>query len=138
MMILGTISLLLFYFLTMTLLSRSASVAWEQFQNLWWIMIPLSVGFGIQLGLYLKLKRTLRDRAKKVIAGSNVEDIVNLVDNRGNIINFPKWIGSPPGGHHRSGELDFGQPLNQDARSVTLTLMNITGVSSRVFSWNLP
>lgn len=76
---LGAISLLLFYFLTMTLLSRSASAAWEQFQNLWWIMIPLSAGFGIQLGLYLKLKRALRERAKKVIAGSGVTSGVAMI-----------------------------------------------------------
>ncbi len=69
---LGAVSLLLFYFFTMTLLSRSISAAWEQFQNLWWIMIPLTVGFGIQLGLYTKLKSVIREKAKKVITGSTV------------------------------------------------------------------
>ncbi len=69
---LGSVSLLLFYFLTMTLLSRSTTAAWEQFQNLWWIMTPLSVGFGIQFGLYTKLKRAIRERAKKVVGGSVV------------------------------------------------------------------
>ena len=69
---LGTISLWLFYFLTMTLLSRSASAAWEQLQNLWWLMLPLSVGFGIQFGLYTKLRRTFRQRAKRVVTGSGV------------------------------------------------------------------
>ena len=68
----GTVSLLLFYFLTMTLLSRSIDTAWEQFKNLWWGMIPLSVGFGIQFGLYTKLRMVVREKAKKIIAGSGI------------------------------------------------------------------
>lgn len=77
--LLGTISLLLFYFLTMTLLSRSVGAAWEQFQNLWWIMIPLSVGFGIQLGLYTKLRRAIQSRAKKMMVGSTATSSAAMV-----------------------------------------------------------
>lgn len=68
--IVGATSLLLFYFLTMALLSRSPWAAWEQFQNLWWIMVPLSAGFGVQLGLYAKLKRAVQSRTKKLVVSS--------------------------------------------------------------------
>lgn len=54
----ASFSLLAFYGLIMTMLSRSFLAAWEQFQTLWWIMLPLAVGFGIQVGLYTKLKQS--------------------------------------------------------------------------------
>lgn len=68
----------------------------------------------------------------------NVEDIVDLTDDKGKTAESPKWIGSPPGGHHRSGELAFGGNLGVAVKSVTLTFKNIAGVPSRVFTWNLP
>lgn len=40
--------------------------ALEQFQTLWWLLLPLSVAFGIQVGLYVQLKQTLR--AKNTVA----------------------------------------------------------------------
>lgn len=57
----GTIasfSLLAFYSLVMTVLTKSFLAAWEQFLTLWWIMLPLALGFGIQVGLYTKLKQS--------------------------------------------------------------------------------
>lgn len=67
----------------------------------------------------------------------NIEAVANLTDDRGNIINSPKWAGSPPGGHHRSGELSFGDSLGPDARSVTLAFKNIAGVPTRTFTYEL-
>jgi len=51
-------SLLAFYALVMIILTKSYQAAIEQFQTLWWIMIPLAIGFGIQVGLYTKLKQS--------------------------------------------------------------------------------
>ncbi len=48
--------LLLLYVVTMTVLSRSFGVAVAQFKSLWFLMLPLTVGFGIQVGLYVRLR----------------------------------------------------------------------------------
>lgn len=68
----------------------------------------------------------------------NVENVVSLTDDKGAIIDSPKWIGSLPGSHHRSGELDFSSNLEPDAKSVMLTFKNIAQIPNRVFSWDLP
>jgi hypothetical protein len=43
------------------------------------------------------------------------------------------WRGSPPGGHHRSGELLFPKP--QEAGAMTLVISDVYGVPERVFEW---
>lgn len=52
----ATLGLLALYAVTMALLS-GLDAAIEQFRALWWLMVPLSIGFGIQVGLYTKLKQ---------------------------------------------------------------------------------
>lgn len=54
------LGLLALYAVTMTALARSWTAAWEQFQTLWYLMMPLAVGFGIQVGLYTTLKQKTR------------------------------------------------------------------------------
>lgn len=54
--------LLLFYFVTMMLLSRSWDVTISQFESLWYWIIALSTGFGIQVGLYVYLKELIKDK----------------------------------------------------------------------------
>lgn len=46
------------------------------------------------------------------------------------------WKGSPPGGHHRSGVLEF-PTLEGNPSSVTLTLKDIGGVPERSFQWKM-
>lgn len=65
----ATIGLLSLYALTMTILS-GWDAAVEQFEVLWYLMVPLAIGFGIQVGLYTKLKATIRQRSKGAIAAS--------------------------------------------------------------------
>lgn len=50
------ISLILFYFIVMTISSASLSATVSQFKQLWYWMITLSLGFGIQVGLFTRLK----------------------------------------------------------------------------------
>ncbi len=69
--------------------------------------------------------------------GFNPADRASLSDDRGQTITVSKWVGSTPGGHHRSGKLDFNGKLEPDVLSVTLTLKNIAGID-RVFTWSLP
>lgn len=51
---LSSVTLLSLYVVTMTLLSGWEATV-EQFQAVWWLMVPLAVGFGIQVGLYVQL-----------------------------------------------------------------------------------
>ena len=51
----AALTLLLIYGSTMTLLS-GLPAAVEQFRALWWLMVPLALGFGVQVGMFTKLK----------------------------------------------------------------------------------
>lgn len=64
---LAAVGLLALYAITMTLLSGWGAAV-EQFAALWYLMVPLAAGFGIQVGLYTKLKATIRQRSKGVLA----------------------------------------------------------------------
>jgi len=57
--ILGSLSLSSLYFLILTLLN-SAEHALSQFLDLWYLMIPLIIGFGIQIGLYVYVKESFK------------------------------------------------------------------------------
>lgn len=48
--------LILFYFVVMGISSKSWSATISQFKDLWYWILLLSAGFGIQIGLYTKLK----------------------------------------------------------------------------------
>lgn len=83
----ATTGLLLFYFLTMRLLAGSWEAAFSQFQSLWIYMVPLSLGFGVQVGLYRNLRqlrvrpsRNLRsDPSSKVMAGSTTTSTISMI-----------------------------------------------------------
>lgn len=59
--IIAAVSLILFYFLVMTISSASLSATISQFKQLWYWMIALSLGFGTQVGLFTYLKRLIKD-----------------------------------------------------------------------------
>ena len=67
----------------------------------------------------------------------DVTAIAILKDQNGNDLGDPKWDGSPPGGHHRSGSLSFSKPLPQTTQQVLLTLKDIAGVVKRTFTWEV-
>lgn len=58
--VLGGISLLLFYFVVMSVASRSWSATISQFRDLWYWMIILSTGFGVQIGLFTHLQKVIK------------------------------------------------------------------------------
>lgn len=68
--------------------------------------------------------------------GFHVEDVTVLIDDKGNEYTASSWEGSPPGGHHRNGELIF-TGINKDATKLTLVVKNLYGVPERVFEWDL-
>ena len=67
--VLASIVLLSLYGITMTLLSGWGAAV-EQFLSLWWLMIPLSIAFGIQIGLYTRLKEVMKQKTNGAIAVS--------------------------------------------------------------------
>jgi len=69
--VIASVSLLLLYGVTMTLLSGWQATI-EQFQALWYFMIPLAVGFGIQVSLYTKLNIAIKTKAQASMKTSGV------------------------------------------------------------------
>lgn len=64
---LAAFGLLGLYTATMTLLSNFAT-AIEQFAALWFLYVPLAIGFGIQVGLYIRLKQAIQQKAQGALA----------------------------------------------------------------------
>lgn len=59
--IIAAFSLIIFYFLVMTVSSASLSATISQFEELWYWMLTLSIGFGIQVGLFTHLKNIIKN-----------------------------------------------------------------------------
>lgn len=57
----GFFGLLFFYFLVMILASRSWSATIFQFKELWYWMILLASGFGLQIGLFTHFKNLVKN-----------------------------------------------------------------------------
>lgn len=69
--ILSALLLLSFYFVIMTALSGWTG-ALEQFRALWYLMIPVAMGFGTQVGLYTK-------QSKKILATTGTTSTISMV-----------------------------------------------------------
>jgi hypothetical protein len=68
--------------------------------------------------------------------GQDLAAISTLRDDQGRNYQPANWQGSPPGGHHRRGVLEF-PALEGGLRSVTLVISDIAGVPKRIFEWNI-
>lgn len=77
--IVATSGLLIFYAVTMLLLAGSWYAVVDQFEKLWLFMLPLSVGFGIQAGLYWYLKQQAKRTNPKVMATNTASSAVGMV-----------------------------------------------------------
>jgi hypothetical protein len=72
-------------------------------------------------------------------SGDLSQDLVavcSLKDSSGREYRPTSWDGSPPGGHHRSGVLEFPE-LGDAARSITLVIREVADVPERVFNWSI-
>lgn len=78
--ILSGIALLMFYFLLMTITS-SYSNAVEQFIDMWYLLIILIIGFGIQIGLYtyVKNRHYINNEGKVSVATSTGISTTSMV-----------------------------------------------------------
>ena len=62
--------------------------------------------------------------------------VCTLKDSNGREYRPINWNGSPPGGHHRSGVLEFAE-LGEGAESITLVIREVANVPERVFNWTV-
>ena len=72
-------------------------------------------------------------------SGDLSQDLVTvctLKDNKGREYQPTGWDGSPPGGHHRNGVLEFPE-LGDAAQSITLVIREVANVPERVFNWSI-
>lgn len=66
----AALSLLAFYVITMTAFSGLDSAV-EQFRALWYLMLPLAGGFGIQVGLFFLIKQTINTKSSLAAGGTS-------------------------------------------------------------------
>lgn len=71
--------LLVLYVVAMTLLTRSWEATREQFTALWFLMLPLAAGFGIQVGMYTKLKHIMQEKTKATLAAGGASASVGML-----------------------------------------------------------
>jgi hypothetical protein len=62
--------------------------------------------------------------------------ITVLRDDQGREYPAIGWDGAGPGGHHRSGTLQF-KPLESLPKFIEVVMQNVAGVPERVFHWDL-
>ena len=81
-------------------------------------------------------KFQIRMNTHSVDLGYDVAALSTLKDNQGREYRPVSWQGSPPGGHHRSGILEF-PALEGNPNRVTLVIKDIADVPERTFEWKL-
>ncbi len=75
---LASLSLLALYALTMTALS-GFEAATQQFAALWFLYVPLAIGFGIQVALFSKLKQLMRQKAQGALVAGGTSAGVGML-----------------------------------------------------------
>jgi hypothetical protein len=71
-----------------------------------------------------------------VALGDDLAAAAVLRDDQGHTYRATAWEGSPPGGHHRKGVLEFPK-LEGSPASLTLIIKGVAGVPERLFRWEL-
>ena len=72
-------------------------------------------------------------------SGDLGQDIVaasTLKDDQGRKYQPTNWQGSPPGGHHRKGVLEF-PALDGAPASITLVIRQVADVPERIYKWTV-
>ena|SRR3989338_9977504 len=76
----AAVGLFLFYSLTMRLLAGSWDAAWWQFRQLWYLILPLIAGFGLQVGLFYYLKSLAKSAVGKgMMAASSATSTISMI-----------------------------------------------------------
>lgn len=78
--LIAALGLLIIYFLLVSWISGSA-FALSQFQRYWYFIVTLSIGFGIQIGLYDSLRNKVKEKGtgKAVVAVTGSTSTIAMV-----------------------------------------------------------
>lgn len=90
----------------------------------------------VQLASGQQVKFDVRMSTHSVELSQDMVAVSLLKDSNGQEYRPENWKGSPPGGHHRSGTLEF-PTIKGNPGSVTLIIKNIANVPERIFSWKI-
>ncbi len=90
----------------------------------------------VQLALGQQVKFDVRMSTHSVELSQDMVAVSLLKDSNGQEYWPENWKGSPAGGHHRSGTLEFSA-IKGNPSSVTLIIRNIANVPERVFTWKV-
>ena len=90
----------------------------------------------VQLAPGSSVKFEVRMNTHSVGLSQDLLTVCTLTDDQGNEYRPTNWDGSPPGGHHRTGVLEF-PALEGDPGSVTLVIRDIANVPARKFEWTV-
>ena len=82
------------------------------------------------------IKFTIRLNTHSVDLAFDMVSVSVLKDDNGKTYQPVSWKGSPIGGHHRNGTLEFPK-LEGNPKSVTLVIKNISNVPERIFQWDI-
>lgn len=93
-------------------------------------VVPVQLGFGKSAKFEIRMNTHSGDLSQDLVSVST------LKDDSGGEYRPVDWQGSPPGGHHRKGVLEF-PALNGNTKSVTLVIRGVANVPERIFKWNL-
>ena len=78
----------------------------------------------------------IRLNTHSVSLNYDLMEICSLQDGEGKTYKAIEWKGSPLGGHHRRGTLEFPK-LEGTPQSVKLVIRTIAGVPERSFEWKI-
>jgi hypothetical protein len=76
--IVSTLGLLAFYGVTLVTLNGRQGAA-EEIRALWWLLVPLAIAFGTQVGMYVSLKRRTRTQGTASLAGGGASAGVSML-----------------------------------------------------------
>lgn len=90
----------------------------------------------VQLAPGRPVKFEVRMTTHSVELDQDIVALSTLKDNNGREYRPASWNGSPPGGHHRKGVLEF-PVLEGGPKAVTLVIRDIDNVPERIFVWDV-
>jgi len=90
----------------------------------------------VQLAAGRPMKFEVRMNTHSADLGQDMAAVSTLKDNNGREYKATAWQGSPPGGHHRKGVLEFPD-LADNSESITLVIRGIDNVPERIFNWRI-
>ena len=93
-------------------------------------VVPVQLEFGKSAKFEIRMNTHSCDLSQDLVSVST------LKDDNGREYRPVDWQGAPPGGHHRTGVLEF-PALNENTKSVTLVIRDVANVPERIFKWNL-